>query len=155
MTRYWLPTAGFAVIAWGFLVIGSKINGGKFSTAINWTCGTAAILASLIAGRYATRTFIRGVIGGIAGWGVFFQVALMVVVLGSLIWMALVLMWDKWSAVAASIPIALILLTVPSALDAGVVPGAAGVALDRAVTTVTDNVMELRTGNTTVGAWFG
>lgn len=154
MTWHWLPLIGFGAIAWGFLVIGSKVNGGKASSLINWVCGVAAILAALIAGRFATNTKIQDVVAGVAGWGVFFHLVLMGAVLGALIWTALILMWDKWSAVAASVPIVLVLLAVPSALDAGVVSGPFGVFLDSKVTALTNEVMDLRTGGTTVGEWF-
>jgi len=144
----WWTVIGFSVLSWAALATGARINGGALSGPINWLTGVLSVAFALVAGRAAMRTWIYDLVGWIAGIHPTVALLLMGGVLLALFFTALVVTWDKWSGVSATVPVVAAWLVVPSLLGHGLPSGEFGATASQAIFTVAD-WLTLR-----LGGWF-
>ena len=124
--RAWFYVAGFGVLAWAFLSAGSVIKGGAASGILNWLTGVASVACALIAGVYATYTWILDLTGWVVGiHPVIGLVAFILTLLGILATIPALLM-DRFSAMTVTPVIVGAWVVLPSLLTVGAIPGEAG-----------------------------
>ncbi|HCB03582.1 MAG TPA: hypothetical protein DEQ43_04920 [Nocardioides bacterium] len=148
MNPAWWTIVGFSVLSWASLSLGSRINGGALSAPINWATGSLSVAFALIAGRAAMFTWIYDAVGWVAAIHPVVGLVLTAAVILAIFFTVLVLTWDRWSAVSASLPIVAAWLVVPSLLAHGMPPGEFGATAATAVVTAADWLLA------NIGGWF-
>lgn len=134
----WFTVIGFAVLAWASLAAGARINGGALSSTINWITGVLAVGFALVAGRAAMKTWIYDAVGWVAHIHPVASLVLMGAVVLAIGATVLVVTWDRWSGVSASVPVVAAWLVLPSLLGHGIPPGEFGRTAARVVFAVAD-----------------
>lgn len=147
--RPWFYVAGFGVLAWAFLSAGSVIKGGAASGILNWLTGIGAIAAALIAGVYATYTWVLDLTGWLVGIHPVIGLAAFVLTLLGLLATIPALLMDRFSAMSVTPVIVGAWVVLPSLLQVGAIPGEAGDQAMVLLRTVSVPLVE------TTARWFG
>lgn len=147
--RDWTYITVGLVVAWAAMTAGARINGGSLSSAINWSTGLLSLASALLAGVYATGTWVRDLVGWVVS---IHPVVSLLALAGTLLSIAAiipVLLLDKWSAAGATIPVVAATFFLPSLLVVGAVPGEAGEVLTEGVGVLARALIRATNG------WFG
>lgn len=146
--RPWFYVAGFGVLAWAALSAGGVIKGGPASGILNWLTGLLAIGFGLIAGVYATHTWLLSAAGGVVSIHPVIGLAVFVLTLLGLLATIPVLLIDRISALSVTPVIVAAWVLLPSLLQVGAIPGEAGDRITLIIRTIAEPLIaETR--------WFG